>query len=159
HYQRAVELDPNFAMAYARLGAVYNNLGQTEVSERNRQKAFELRDRASEREKFYITTHYFADSGQLDKAITTLEMYRQTYQNEPIRYTNLANTYKPREQFENALPNGRRGVEIAPESRSAYETLALAYVVQNRLDEARATINAGLQVKPGGSMTLMLASL
>jgi len=159
HYQRAVELDPNFAMAYARLGAVYNNLGQTEVSERNRQKAFELRDRASEREKFYITTHYFADSGQLDKGITALEMYRQTYQNDPIPYINLANIYNTLGQFDNALPNAKHAVEISPDSMSAYENLALAYVGLNRLDEARATINAGLQVKPGGSMTLMLASL
>ena len=63
-YQRAIELDPNFAMAYARLGTVYNNLGQTDLSEQNRQKAFELRDRASEREKLYIMSHYYADSGQ-----------------------------------------------------------------------------------------------
>ena len=55
NYQRAIELDPNFAMGYARLGTVYGNLGQTELSEQNRQKAFELRDRASEREKLYIT--------------------------------------------------------------------------------------------------------
>src|SRR5207237_6024538 len=60
-YQRAVELDPNFAMAYARLGAVYNNLGQTELSEQYRKKAFELRDRASEREKLYIASRYYAD--------------------------------------------------------------------------------------------------
>jgi len=60
-YQRAVELDPNFAMAYARLGSVYSNMGQTELSEQNRQKAFELRDRASEHEKLYIMSHYYAD--------------------------------------------------------------------------------------------------
>ncbi len=66
-YQRAVELDPNFAMAYARLGTVYNNLGQSELSEQNRQKAFELRDRTSEHEKLYIMSHYYVDSGQLGK--------------------------------------------------------------------------------------------
>ena len=77
NYQHAVELDPNFAMAYARLGAVYGNLGQTELSEQNRQKAFELRDRASEREKLYIMSHYYGDSGELDKGITALELYQQ----------------------------------------------------------------------------------
>ena len=66
HYQQAIELDPNFAMAYARLGTVYLNLGQSQLSEDNRKKAFELRDRASEREKLYITSHYYADSGQLE---------------------------------------------------------------------------------------------
>ena len=79
NYQRAIEIDPNFAMAYARLGTIYNNLGQTELSQQNRQKAFELRDRASEREKLYIMSHYYADSGQLDKGITAYELYRQTY--------------------------------------------------------------------------------
>src|SRR5262249_24081066 len=62
NYKRAVELDPNFAMAYARLGAVYNNLGQTALSDEYRKKAFELRDRASERERLYIASHYYADS-------------------------------------------------------------------------------------------------
>jgi tetratricopeptide (TPR) repeat protein len=79
NYQRAVEIDPNFAMAYARLGTAYNNMNQTELSEQNRQKAFELRDRASEREKLYITAHYYADSGQLEKGIAAYELYRQTY--------------------------------------------------------------------------------
>ncbi len=70
NYQRAVEIDPNFAMAYARLGAVYSNLGQTELSEQNRQKAFELRDRASEREKLYIAGHYYSTVvGDLNKSI------------------------------------------------------------------------------------------
>jgi len=71
YYQRAIELDPNFAMAYARLGTVYLNLGQSELSESNRKRAFELRDRASEREKLYITSHYYADSGQ-DRKSTRL---------------------------------------------------------------------------------------
>jgi tetratricopeptide (TPR) repeat protein/predicted Ser/Thr protein kinase len=109
-YQRAVELDPNFAMAYARIGAVYNNLGQTEISEQNRQKAFELRDRASEHEKLYIMSHYFADSGQLDKGITALELYKQTYPRDSIPYNNLANIYCQLGQFENCLDNARQSV-------------------------------------------------
>ena len=78
-YQRAIELDPNFAMAFARLGTVYSNLLQSGLSEENRKKAFELRERASEREKLYIMSHYYVDSGQLDKGITALELYKQTY--------------------------------------------------------------------------------
>src|SRR5204863_8639555 len=76
-YLRAAELDPNAAMAYARLGAVYGNLGQNQASEQNRQKAFELRDRTSEHEKLYIMSHYYGDSGQLEKGITALELYKQ----------------------------------------------------------------------------------
>src|SRR6266478_5934442 len=121
YYQRAVELDPMFAMAYARLGAVYNNMQQTELSESNRQKAFELRDRASEREKLYITSHYYADSGQLDKGITALELYQQTYPRDAIPFINLANVYNGLGQFDKALPMAKHAVELDTDGLSAYE--------------------------------------
>ena len=108
-YQRAVELDPNFAMAYARLGTVYTNLGQTELAEKNREKAFELRDRASEHEKLYIMSHYYVDSGQLEKGITALELYKQTYPRDSIPYNNLAVVYNQMGQYENALDNAQAG--------------------------------------------------
>ena len=158
HYQRAVELDPMFAMGYARLGAVYNNLQQTQLSESNRQKAFELRDRASEREKLYITSHYYADNGQLDKGITALELYSQTYPRDATPFTNLANLYIGLGQFDNALPKAKQAVELSPDGISPYENLALAYMGLNRLDEARATLNTALKVK-AGTVNLMLASL
>jgi len=144
-YQRAVELDPNFAMAYARLGAVYNNLGQSQLSEQNRQRAFELRDRASGREKLYIMSHYYADAGQLDKGITALEMYKQTYPRDSIPYNNLASIYLQLGQFENAVQNARLSIETDPSSGSGYENLAAAYMGLNRLDEAKSTLNAALQ--------------
>ena len=160
NYQRAIELDPNFAMAYARLGAAYNNMGQTDLSEKNRQKAFELRDRASEREKLYIMSHYYADSGQLDKGITALELYQQTYPHDSIPFTNLANTYNQLGQFDNALPNAKRAVELDPDSVSGYENLAMAYAGLNRLEEARSSINAAMQRKAADySLNFMLASL
>src|SRR5271163_770244 len=146
-YQQAVELDPNFAMAYARLGAVYNNLGQTESSEQNRQKAFELRDRASEREKLYITSHYYADSGQLDKGITAYELYRQTYPRDSIPFNNLAAIYNELGQFDNALENAKRSVELEPDMASGYENAAAAYLGLNRIEEARAMLNAALEHK------------
>ncbi len=146
-YQRAAELDPNFAMAYARLGAAYGNLGQNELSEQNRQKAFELRDRASEHEKLYIMSHYYADSGQLDKGITAYELYKQTYPRDSIPYNNLAGIYNNLGQFENALDNARLSIAADPDSASGYTNLAVAYTGLNRLDEAKATLNAGLQRK------------
>jgi tetratricopeptide (TPR) repeat protein len=158
HYQRAADLDPMFAMAYARLGAVYNNLQQTQLSEANRQKAFELRDRASEREKLYITSHYFADSGQLDKGITALELYCQTYPRDAIPFTNLAAVYNQLGQFDNALPNAKRAVELAPDGISGYENLTVAYAGLNRIDEARATLQAALKLKSSG-VSMMIASL
>jgi eukaryotic-like serine/threonine-protein kinase len=160
NYQHAVDIDPNFAMAYARLGAVYNNLQQTQLSEQNRQKAFELRDRASEREKLYIMSHYYGDSGQLDKGITALELYRQTYPRDPIPYTNLAATYNQLGQFDNALENAKRAVEIDPDMVNGYGQVAQAYAGLNRVEEARATLNTILQRKANtGSYHVFLASL
>ena len=147
NYQHAVEIDPNFAMAYARLGAVYNNLGQTALSEQNRQKAFELRDRASEREKLYIMSHYYGDSGQLDKGITAYELYRQTYPRDAIPVNNLAAIYNQLGQFDNALENAKRAVELDPDMISGYGQVASAYAGLNRIDEARATVNSALRRK------------
>src|ERR1700690_124902 len=152
-YQRAVELDPNFAMAYARLGTVYSNMGQSELSEANRQKAFELRDRASEHEKLYIMSHYYVDSGQLDKGITALELYKQTYPRDPTPYNNLAVVYIQMGQFENALEDARRSVQLDPDSASGYSNVGFAYAGLNRLDEAKATFNEALQHKAGAVVT------
>jgi eukaryotic-like serine/threonine-protein kinase len=147
NYQRAIEIDPNFAMAYARLGVVYNNLQQVELSQQNRQKAFELRDRASEREKLYITSHYYADNGQLDKGIAAYELYRQTYPRDSIPYNNLAVIYNQLGQFDNGLENAKRAVELDPDSLSGYSQIVQAYGGLNRLEEARSTINAAFQRK------------
>jgi len=160
NYQHAIEIDPNFAMAYARLGTAYNNLGQTELSEQNRQKAFELRDRASEREKLYITAHYYADGGQLDKGITAYELYCQTYPRESIPFTNLAGIYIQLGQFDKALENAKRAVELDPDQVIAYNNLVQAYAGLNRIEEARATINAALQHKASAAgFGVQLASL
>src|SRR5882757_535090 len=158
HYQRAVELDPMFAMAYARLGAVYNNLGQTQLSEANRQKAFELRDRASEREKLYIMSHYYGDSGQLDKGITALELYCQTYPRDGIPWNNVASIYNQLGQFDKALENARKAIEVEPDMIVGYSNVAIAYVGLNRIDEARATLNSAEHLKPG-AVSIEIASL
>ena len=146
-YQRAVEIDPNFAMAYARLGTVYNNLGQTQLSEQNRQRAFELRDRASEREKLYIMSHYYADSGQLDKGITAYELYCQTYPRDTVPFNNLAVIYNQLGQYDRGLENARHALEVDPDMLNAYGQAALAYAGLNRTEEARAILNTAIQRK------------
>jgi tetratricopeptide (TPR) repeat protein len=159
-YQRAIQLDPNFATAYARLGTVYNNLGQSVLSEENRKKAFELRDRASEREKLYIMSHYYADSGQYDKGITALELYEQTYPRDSTPANNLSSIYNLLGQYENALDKARKAVELEPDSISGYVNLALAYAGLNRMAEAKATVDSGLQRAPGNpALHLTLAGI
>jgi eukaryotic-like serine/threonine-protein kinase len=149
-YQRATELDPNFAMAFARIGTVYGNLGQAQLSEQNRQKAFALRDRASEHEKLYIMGHYYSDSGQLDKGITAWELYKQTYPRDSTPSNNLANIYNQLGQFENALANARQSIELSPDDFGSYTSEAIAYAGLNRLDEAKAVLNQLVQRKVGG---------
>ncbi len=150
-YLRAAELDPNFAMAYARLGAAYGNIGQSELSEQNREKAFELRDRGSEHEKLYIMSHYYADSGQLEKGIAALELYKQTYPRDAIPFVNLAGIYQRLGEYDNALTNAQAALQIDPEQANAYGNVAASYVALNRPDEAKAILEQSIQKKLGGT--------
>jgi len=150
-YQRAIELDPNFAMAYARLGTTYGNIGQSDLLEQYQKKAFELRDRASERERLYITAHYYSDTGQLEKGIAAYELYKQTYPRDSVPYNNLAAIYLPLGQFDKALENAREAMRLDPDMANGYFTTAQAYAGLGRVDESRATTQAALQRKLGGA--------
>ena len=147
-YRRAVELDTNFAMAYARLGTVYSNLFQTELSEQNRKKAFDLRGRASERENLYITAHYYADSGQIEKGNAAYELYRQTYPRDGTPYINLSVTYASLGEFERVLPLAQEAVKLDPDEVRGYQHTCLAYLGLNRIEEAKAVAKAGLARNP-----------
>ncbi len=148
-YKRAVELDPNFAMAYARLGTVYGNLNQTDLSQQYRQKAFELKDRASELERLYITAHYYADNGELEKGIAAYELYKQTYPHDVTPYVNLSVTYVLLlGEFEKGLTDATEAIRVDPDSAGGYSIAGLAYAGLNRLDEAKAVLRAGLQRNP-----------
>jgi eukaryotic-like serine/threonine-protein kinase len=148
-YKRAIELDPNFAMAYARVGTAYGNLGQADLSEQYRKKAFELKDRASERERLYITAHYYADNGEVEKGNAAYELFKQTYPREVTPYINLAVTYTLfLGEFEKGLANGKEAIRVDPDTVNGYFVTAYAYAGLNRPDEAKAVLKAGLQRNP-----------
>jgi eukaryotic-like serine/threonine-protein kinase len=148
-YKRAAELDPNFAMAYARLGTVYSNFGQMDTSEQYRNKAFELKDRTSERERLYITSHYYSDNGELEKGIAAYELYKQTYPRDVTPYVNLAATYiLALGEFEKALADAQEAIRVDPDEYRGYYLSSSAYLGLNRVDEAKAVLNAGLQRNP-----------
>jgi eukaryotic-like serine/threonine-protein kinase len=147
-YKRAVELDPNFAVAYARLGTAYGNFGQVEVAETYRKKAFELKDRASERERLYITAHYYADGGQLEKGIAAYELFKQTYPREVAPLVNLGVTYATLGDFEKSLENAKEAMRVDPDEVRGYGQTASDYMGLNRLEEAKAVAKAGLQRNP-----------
>jgi eukaryotic-like serine/threonine-protein kinase len=147
-YRQAVELDPNFALAYARLGTVYRNLGQMDESGECLKKAFELKDRTSEHERLYITAHYYEYAGQLEKQDATYELYKQTYPRDITPYVNLAVDEGVLGDFAKALVNAQEGMHLDPDEVYGYEDSALAYLGLNRLEEAKAVAHEGLRLHP-----------
>ncbi len=145
YYKRAVELDPNFALAYGRLGTVFANLDQLELGEQYLKQAMDRRERASERERFYIEAHYYSTSGQLQKELTAWELYHSSYPRDPTPLDNLAGAYLSLGQFEKSLAYGQEQLRLDPDNPGSYSIVALAYLRLNRLDEARATIQSGWQ--------------
>jgi serine/threonine protein kinase/tetratricopeptide (TPR) repeat protein len=153
-YRRAVELDPNFAWVYARMGTVYSNAGESEPAKEYTRKAYELKDRVSEREKLYITEHYYQTvTGELDKEIETLELYERTYPSDSIPGNNLGVGYEQIGEFEKAAEAARHSRLADPNSASAHETLAYAYAALGRPDEARQTIDQALKQFPNSEST------
>jgi serine/threonine protein kinase/tetratricopeptide (TPR) repeat protein len=149
--KRAVELDPNFARAYASLGVRYNNLGQASLAIQNVRKAYELRDRVSEREKYYIACTYFTlVTGELEKAIQQYELWIQDYPRDYVAATNLGVNYFTLGQFERAAAVTRRALNLEPDSILGYNNLGVAYFSMNRLDEAKSAFDEALGRKLDG---------
>ena len=138
HLERAIELDPNFAMAYATLGVVYRMQGRGQASDCLK-KAFELKERASEREKLYISAHYYGDvTGQIDKTIEVYESWKEIYPRDILPRENLVASYALIGQHEKALTNGSEAMRLNPRDRIAYMNDADAYEMLDRYDEAKA---------------------
>jgi eukaryotic-like serine/threonine-protein kinase len=138
-YRRAIKLDPNFAMAYASLGNSYSNLGETSLGAENTRKAYELRERVSEREKLYIESHYYQHvTGDLEKARQAYELSAQVYPRDYGPRSNLSDIYAALGQYDKALVEIRESLRIEA-SGLHYAELVSAYLNLNRLEEARAT--------------------
>jgi tetratricopeptide (TPR) repeat protein len=139
HLKRATELDPNFAMAYATLGVVYGNEAEREQASDCLKKAFELKERASEREKLYISAHYYeVVTGQIDKAIEVYESWKEAYPRDTTPRDNVALRYSVVGQYEKALSNASEAIRLDAQDRFAYQNVADAYLKLGRYDEAKA---------------------
>jgi serine/threonine protein kinase/tetratricopeptide (TPR) repeat protein len=137
-YKRAVELDPNFAVAYARVGQVYQNNGQEQLAIENTKQAFERRDRTSEVEKLYITTHYYdIVTGEIDKSIETYELWRRTYPRDSIPTNNLAVFYGQLGKHQESLERSLETMRLAPNAALSHQILGRAYVALGRIAEAK----------------------
>jgi serine/threonine protein kinase/tetratricopeptide (TPR) repeat protein len=151
HYKRAVELDPDFAMAYADLGIGYSNLGQTSLAIENSKKAFALRDRASQRERFYIEAMYYSDvTGELGKANQVYEQCIEAYPRAASAYNNLGVNYTLMGQYDKAVAASSAAVRLAPDNGVAYGSLMSDYNSLNRLQEARRVFDDAIAKKIDG---------
>jgi eukaryotic-like serine/threonine-protein kinase len=136
-FQRAIKLDPNFAMAYASLGL--SSLSDSEESLEYFRKAYELRERVSERERFYIEARYQdLGTGDLEKARQIYELWVQTYPRDDIAHLDLNTIYLQLGQYDKGLAQANESLRLRPADCLSYLAIADSYLKLNRLDEARA---------------------
>ena len=138
YFKRASELDPNFALAYEALGVSYSNLNQPVLGAAYLKKAFDLRDRVTEHEKFHITGLYYTiGAGDLEKANQTYEMWTKAYPRDEVPYGNLGGDYMILGQYEKAADASRESMRLNPNSVPEYVNLGEIYLALNRFDEAK----------------------
>jgi len=152
HLKKAIELDPNFATAYATLGVVYFNLGRIPEGATALKKAYELRDRAGERERFYIEAHYYDEvTIDLEKAIAVYAQWSQTYPRDTAPYSNAALASSALGRHEKALEFASEGHRVDPQDAYSYDNMASAYQSLNRFDEAKTIAEEAVAKKVDGS--------
>jgi len=147
-FKQAFTLDPNFAMAYAVFGQIASNLGDSATGAEYTQKAYDLRDRASELEKFYIESHYYNNVlGDVEKTNQVYELWEQTYPRDAIPIHNLSVYYLQTGQYEKSLAKSQEAIRLEPDDSLSSLGLADDYLFLDRLDEAKATLNGSLAKK------------
>jgi serine/threonine protein kinase/Flp pilus assembly protein TadD len=139
-FQRAVSLDPNFAMAYLLLGVSYINLGEPTRAADSMRRAYELRERTSELEKLNISSYYQTlVTGNLEAALQVYQLWAQTYPRDDIPQVSLSMVYPELGQDDRGLKAAQEALRLNPGGAITYGNLGYAYLLLNRLDEARAT--------------------
>ena len=137
--KRAVELDPNFAMPHTWMSYAYWDLNEVGLAGENARKAYNLREKVSERERFSVEGNYYFDAtGELEKAAQTYELWQQAYPRDPTPYRAAGVVAVDMGNLEKALEEFREAMRLEPDSALNYLCLGYAYTALNRLDEAEA---------------------
>src|ERR1700691_5023784 len=149
--KRAIELDPNFAIAYARLGIAFTSIGEPSVGAESTRKAYELRDRTSEAEKYFILATYYKEvTGNLEKAEQTCRLWIQDYPRSPMPHSYLAGAvYPPLGQYEKGVEEAKEATRLSPAFPISYAFLMFNYTALNRLDDAKAAYRLASEYKLG----------
>jgi tetratricopeptide (TPR) repeat protein len=144
-FKRAVELDPNFAVAYDGLGISYSNLGENGLASENIRKSYDLRERASELEKYRITADYYGfTTGELEKSDQAYQHWAQAYPRDFIPHGNLAVNLIALGQYERGMAETVESIRLNPDAATGYGNLVGLYAAVNRLDEAKSTYEQAL---------------
>jgi len=144
-FRKAIELDPDFALAHARLGTIYGNMGERAKSREHTTKAYSLKDRVSEPERLYITARYYQTvEDELQKAIDTYVIWTQTYPKDFVPHSNVAGMYSNRGEYDKAAEEYRNAISLAPDEPLPYGNLAGVYISQNKADEAKRTLDGAI---------------
>jgi tetratricopeptide (TPR) repeat protein len=150
-FKMAIDLDPNFAIPYARLGAIYGDLGERVLADQYMKQAFERRGHVSEREKFYIAAHYYQDATREDdKAIETYNLWTQTYPHDWIPFNNLASECQRVSDPEKEVESAREALKLNPNHGLPYAGLVTAYRIAGRFAEAKAIADKAIRAKLDG---------
>jgi serine/threonine protein kinase/tetratricopeptide (TPR) repeat protein len=148
-FGQAIELDPNFAMAYSYLGLMYGILGEQSKSVENLGKAFQLRDRVTEAEKFFISSSYYLlATGEVEKSIQVSEMWAQAYPRDPVPHLSSGGSYGILGQYEKAVTETRKCLGLDPDHAICGSNLIQFYALLNRLGDARATYQEAIRRNP-----------
>jgi serine/threonine protein kinase/tetratricopeptide (TPR) repeat protein len=150
YFERAIEHDPNFVMAHARLGTIYGNMGESAKSRENLSRAYELRDRVSELERIYITTNYHNNvSFQAEDSLEGYALWKKTYPRDWTPYNNSAVQLAIFGRWEESLENALEAVRLRPDHVFPYTNAAWAYWNLGRVEESKAmmqrALDAGLE--------------
>jgi eukaryotic-like serine/threonine-protein kinase len=148
-FKQAIELDPNFAMAYDRLGEVYGILGEQTKSVEYLTKAFQLRNHVTEPEKYNISSlYYLVASGEIEKSIQVSQLWAQSYPRDSEPHLNLGFGYGVFGQYEKANAETLEGLRLDPDNSNGYANLMQGYASLNQLGEARAAYQEAIKRKP-----------
>ena len=151
--KRALELDPNFAVAYAGLGVEYSNLGQISLSAENIKKAYALRDRVSEHEKYRIADLYYGTvTGELEQDSQVCELWAKSYPQDFLAHGNLAYVYTELGRYEKAVAETQEALRLEPNTVGSYSNLAGFYLALNRPDDAEKMIEQAQERKLDGDL-------
>ena len=157
---RAVELDPNFAQAYGVMSAAYASRGETELAAEISRKAYQLRDRESERMRLRIEANYYMHgTGELEKAVSSYELLLQTYPRDSYYHDGLGALYRRLGNPEKSVEELREALRLDPNNTYVYQNLGASLVNLNRLDEAEAVYKLGGErnrLNAGGPRSLYL---